>query len=298
MRSCALVVLLLGFGCSGPPRPPATPAQAEPGDIPPHTQALIEAYRQRSALEAQARSASGQALNHCPGGESELQQRERYLHWIGGCLEEPPLAEHELAAATPDEAAPLVAALDARTDALRSCARLAQVAWWDSEDAVASRLEIDTRGTITNITSLPGQAAREEVACCVRRELRQARLPAPRRALSLVYVANAKPDSMDFKPPQLSKGDVRRTIDSHLVQVRSCYENSMADGSRFEGRVEVQFAIAPDGSTPLARVVRSTMPTPSAGCCIIDVIRSWRFPPNPGVGAVWVTYPFVLELGK
>ena len=61
-----------------------------------------------------------------------------------------------------------------------------------------------------------------------------------------------------------------------------------------QGRVMVQFTIAPTGQVAASIVQSSTMGNPPVEQCIANAVRRWEFP-KPQGGIVVVTYPFVLK---
>jgi biopolymer transport protein ExbD len=117
-----------------------------------------------------------------------------------------------------------------------------------------------------------------------------------------VWLANGEnPESEltqrgDPQRGSLSKEDIRRVIGANLDMVRACYERAMSfSTTAFEGRVSIQFTIAPDGTVRASEVVSNSTGSGAVAACIAEEVRHWQFPAPQGGGIVIVTYPFVLE---
>ncbi|MBX7079226.1 MAG: AgmX/PglI C-terminal domain-containing protein [Nannocystaceae bacterium] len=95
----------------------------------------------------------------------------------------------------------------------------------------------------------------------------------------------------------LDKDIVRRIVRSHRGEVVHCYNLGLAAEPALEGRVEVQFAIGPDGRVPIAVIASTTLADTKVGQCVAKAVKRWRFPrPSDGRGAV-VDFPFELTPG-
>jgi hypothetical protein len=105
-------------------------------------------------------------------------------------------------------------------------------------------------------------------------------------------------------PKEVLRGVIRR----HLDEVRICYENGLKVIKDLEGRVVVTFLIGSTGDVQGSYVQSSTLQPAGSGVdarsgkavheveqCLIEVVRTWRFPEPIGGGLVIVTYPFVLR---
>jgi TonB family protein len=92
----------------------------------------------------------------------------------------------------------------------------------------------------------------------------------------------------------LDKDLIRRIIRRHINEVKFCYESELTRKPDLQGRVMVQFTIAPTGQVAASIVQSSTMGNPPVEQCIANAVRRWEFP-KPQGGIVVVTYPFVLK---
>jgi len=92
----------------------------------------------------------------------------------------------------------------------------------------------------------------------------------------------------------LDKELIRRIIRRHINEVKFCYEKELTRSPNLQGRVMVQFTIAPTGAVVASIVQSSTVGNPIVEQCIAGAVRRWEFP-KPQGGIVVVTYPFVLK---
>jgi TonB family protein len=91
----------------------------------------------------------------------------------------------------------------------------------------------------------------------------------------------------------LSKEEVRRIVRRNLAQVRFCYEQGLQQSPDLEGRVSVQFHIAPSGAVQNASVASTSIRNGAVEQCVLQAARRWSFPQSPGLTVV--TYPFLFQ---
>ncbi len=96
----------------------------------------------------------------------------------------------------------------------------------------------------------------------------------------------------------LDKAGIRRTVQSIIGQIRSCYEKGLRAQSSLEGRLVIQFEIDDKGLVVSSKVGSSSLNDSEVGPCVANRVRAQRFPPSPrGVVGV-VDYPFVFGAQK
>ena len=91
----------------------------------------------------------------------------------------------------------------------------------------------------------------------------------------------------------LAREQVRRTIQRHLGEVRSCYERELQARPDLRGRLVVQFLITPDGLPQNPTVTSGDIQNANVSACVEQAVRRWSFPTSPGMTVV--SYPFVFE---
>ncbi|MET0285950.1 MAG: AgmX/PglI C-terminal domain-containing protein [Polyangiales bacterium] len=274
------------FACAKPPVQ-AAPAQSSE-DIPPHTQALMDAYKNMEAERAMRRAAPAPT---CPG-DTPAERRERYLRSVGGCVEAPDPIDVGLDVGPRAQWPALYAALDAKQGVDR-CFNHAS-AYLGVTGALQLRVELASDGEIKAVHA-PGENG-PDVACCARRALQGVKLPAPGRPLAVQLSSD---DPTPAAPPGqligLRKEDIKAVISSHESELPSCFEPAIRAGLNHGGRVTVKFVIAPDGEVARADVESDELGATGAACCLVSKVRSWKFPKPKGEGIVIVSYPFALQ---
>jgi len=78
---------------------------------------------------------------------------------------------------------------------------------------------------------------------------------------------------------------VRRVVQRHLPEVRSCYEQALECRPHLEGSVTARFMVASTGDV-LAAVTESTVGDNAAEECVATAVRRWTFPRSQGVTVV------------
>jgi hypothetical protein len=95
----------------------------------------------------------------------------------------------------------------------------------------------------------------------------------------------------------VSKAAIRDVIDSHIGEVRSCYERTVLAYANRSARVVVKFALNSAGGVFAIQVLAGDSPLHNLHCCMLRAIARWQFPAPDGGGIVIVTYPFVFQSG-
>jgi hypothetical protein len=97
----------------------------------------------------------------------------------------------------------------------------------------------------------------------------------------------------------LDRDMIAAVINRNMGQVRFCYEQGLQGQPNLNGRVALDFTIGSQGLVKGAQVASSTLEA-SAGSkmvedCIVQRLKSWKFPVPEGGVDVKVSYPFVLR---
>jgi hypothetical protein len=102
----------------------------------------------------------------------------------------------------------------------------------------------------------------------------------------------ALPRQLKLDGGALSPDDVRRVVDQHIGEIQFCYEKQLTKQAGIAGRVLVEWTVKPDGSVSMSRAAEATLSSPAAVQCMLDRVKTWKFP-RPQGGSVTVRYPFV-----
>lgn len=91
----------------------------------------------------------------------------------------------------------------------------------------------------------------------------------------------------------LDRGEVQRVLSRAMSRFRFCYERQLTTTPTLEGKLATFFTIGGTGDVVQASVVEGM--DDSVDRCVLQVLRSLRFPAPKGGGVVTVTYPFVFS---
>ena len=87
---------------------------------------------------------------------------------------------------------------------------------------------------------------------------------------------------------------VAKTVNSHLQEVRACYERALLKEPALAGKVVLEWTISTSGAVTSAKTKSSTLRNSAVESCILTNLKTWRFPPARG-GQVIVSYPFLFN---
>ncbi len=92
----------------------------------------------------------------------------------------------------------------------------------------------------------------------------------------------------------VDKEAVAKAINAHLHEVSSCYERALLKEPGLAGKIVLEWQITTSGSVGFAKTKSSTMRSSAVEGCILNSLKTWRFPPAKGAGVV-ITYPFMFN---
>jgi TonB family protein len=93
----------------------------------------------------------------------------------------------------------------------------------------------------------------------------------------------------------LDKDQIAAVINRHIGEVIYCYEKGLQVSPGLNGRVGVRFVINGGGNVSTASLASSSLNNAKVEGCVMNRLRTWKFPKPVGGVNVKVTYPFVLK---
>lgn len=95
----------------------------------------------------------------------------------------------------------------------------------------------------------------------------------------------------------LDKETIRKVIDGRNKSIAYCYEKELQTTRKLKGRVVVNLTIQLDGVVKGVKVVKdkSTLKNKKVRNCIIDIMKSLRFPVRKTGEPIEINYPFVFK---
>jgi len=94
----------------------------------------------------------------------------------------------------------------------------------------------------------------------------------------------------------IGAAEVKSVVRAHTDELRRCYEKALAGVDSASGRVVVRFVIEPAGTVPAAHVAQDELGVPGVGCCLVEHVVGWKFPPPREGGYAVIEYPFTVRL--
>lgn len=93
----------------------------------------------------------------------------------------------------------------------------------------------------------------------------------------------------------LSPDSIANVIRRNLGQIRFCYEKGLQLQPGLAGRVNMSWTIDGSGGVRLASVKNTSLNNKSVENCIVQRLRTWKFPIPQNNAEVKVSYPFLLK---
>lgn len=111
----------------------------------------------------------------------------------------------------------------------------------------------------------------------------------------LVVDTSAALSPLRLRPGSLDPEKVREIVSSQQPAIRSCYQRAVLETPSLAGRCTVHIVVAGDGAVGSASLQGSTVRSLSLGRCLLQLVRTWRFPAPADGKAVAVDYPLVFR---
>lgn len=107
-----------------------------------------------------------------------------------------------------------------------------------------------------------------------------------------LYLQNGQPMA-EFGGVGVDKEAVRVIVREHVSEVRKCYENRLRTKPELSGKLVLQWDINRDGV--VANPMASQALDAEVDNCVIDKLKTWKFPEPPNNRVAKVSYPFVFS---
>ncbi len=93
----------------------------------------------------------------------------------------------------------------------------------------------------------------------------------------------------------LTEDQIAAVVMRNMGQIVYCYEKGLQSKPSLQGRVTTYFKIDNRGRVQLAKVTRSNVESKQVESCMVNKIKTWKFPRPSGGVNVSVNYPFELR---
>ncbi len=106
-------------------------------------------------------------------------------------------------------------------------------------------------------------------------------------------VARATPRTVAVQG-SIDREAVAKAVNSHLQEVRACYERALLKSPGLAGKVVLEWQISTAGRVVTAKTKSSSLRDGAVEGCILQSLKTWQFPLARG-GVVIVSYPFLFN---
>jgi TonB family protein len=117
----------------------------------------------------------------------------------------------------------------------------------------------------------------------------------PSAAQGLVVDTTAASPALRVRPGSLDPEKVRQVVAAQQDGLRGCYERGLAENPALSGTCTARIVVDRDGTVGLASMQLSSLHSLSMQRCVLELVRSWRFPPPADGKAVAIEYPLAFR---
>ncbi len=143
----------------------------------------------------------------------------------------------------------------------------------------------------TGVVSRVDASAEVELAACLRTRFFALRFTGAAEQQTVKLNLVAAPRLLGSMDKQI----IRRIVNEHAAQIRYCYEKELTRTPGLAGKIKMKWVIGGDGLVSQASVETDGMKNDAVSACLIEKIKTWKFPKPKGGGIVIVSYPFVFK---
>ena len=99
-------------------------------------------------------------------------------------------------------------------------------------------------------------------------------------------------EAADGPAPDSFEAQARETVDAVDADIQACYATALAKSPDLQGRLDVQFAVGPDGRVVSARRVGGTLASSSVESCVLAKVQMLEFPKPEKVEVLRMPFEF------
>jgi TonB family protein len=120
----------------------------------------------------------------------------------------------------------------------------------------------------------------------------------PSLVRSLVVDTAAVSPPLRVRHGSIDGDKVREVVSSHKGELNSCYERAVLENQSLSGMSTLRIVIDRDGTVGTASVQSSTLRSVTMQRCLLQLVRSWRFPAPADGRPAAVDYPLIFRKGE
>ena len=112
---------------------------------------------------------------------------------------------------------------------------------------------------------------------------------------SLVVDTAAVSPPVRVRHGALDPEKVREVVSSHRSELRSCYVRAALEDPNLAGSCTIRIVVTGDGAVGTTSLQASSLHSVSLGRCLLQLVRTWRFPPPIDGKTAAVDYPLTFR---
>lgn len=101
--------------------------------------------------------------------------------------------------------------------------------------------------------------------------------------------------SMANSKNRVEKDDIKIVIRNNKKLIRACYEKALINDPNLKGKIVARWTIDAEGSVIEANIQSSTIKNEDLSQCLLNEIKSWKFPKPPIGSEAEVVFPFIFK---
>jgi TonB family protein len=107
----------------------------------------------------------------------------------------------------------------------------------------------------------------------------------------LVVDTSAVSPQLRISHGSIDPDKVRDVVSAQRDEIRSCYERAVQENPGLAGTCTVRIVITGDGTVGTTSFQKSSIHSVTLGRCLLQLVRTWRFPPPSDGKTAAVDYP-------
>ena len=111
----------------------------------------------------------------------------------------------------------------------------------------------------------------------------------------LVVDTSAVSPPLHVRHGSIDPDKVREVVSSQHAELRACYERGVLENANLSGTWTMRIVIAGNGAVGTASMQSSTLHWLSMERCLLQLVRTWRFPPPADGKTAAVDYPLTFR---
>lgn len=111
----------------------------------------------------------------------------------------------------------------------------------------------------------------------------------------LVSCASSKEQNTNTKKGSVDKEEIRQVIVQNKISIKKCYEDGLKHNKNISGKAVIQWSFTTGGVVTESKVLSSSLNRKDVENCLVELIKTLKFPEPPANSEAVVKFPFVFS---